>query len=99
MSTCRACNAPIRWIVTKAGKKMPVNPNPVFIQTGVPDPDTTIVTDQGQVLRGKQLSPETTGPYVRGYITHFATCPEAKKPRKPKEPEQYGTLFVLKGGK
>lgn len=50
---CRGCGAPIVWIQTKAGKRMPVNVEPY----------TTVVTDGGEVVRGR--------------TSHFSTCPMA----------------------
>jgi hypothetical protein len=62
MRKCAGCGAEIKWVKTKAGKRMPVN---VELKT--------IVTEDGEV--------------VRGYESHFATCPKAddfrkRKPRK-----------------
>jgi hypothetical protein len=59
MANCRSCGAKISWIVTKSGKKNPV------------DHDyKTIVTDEGEVVRGRE--------------SHFATCPDAEKWRGTK---------------
>lgn len=35
MSTCRSCGAEIKWIETKAGKMMPVDPTPLEEGEGV----------------------------------------------------------------
>lgn len=49
---CKGCGASIRWVVTKGGKQMPV-------ETTM----TTVVTAQGEV--------------VRGYEPHWPKCPKA----------------------
>lgn len=80
MSRCRSCGAEIIWILTAAGKKMPCNPEPVtFTRAGGPD---TFVLASGKVERGRRGS----GPQT-GFISHFATCPEAALHRHAKRPD------------
>lgn len=73
MSTCRSCGARITWLRTMAGKAVPVDEDPV--------PDGNIVvlgdSDTCQMLKKGE---ETTKPR---YISHFATCPQAREWRKP----------------
>ena len=57
MTRCKSCGAPIEWQKTARGTAMPVDPWYV-----------TIVTDKGQVVKGR--------------ISHFATCPNADQHRK-----------------
>ncbi|MBE0448775.1 MAG: hypothetical protein IBX64_11890 [Actinobacteria bacterium] len=52
---CKGCGANIEWIVTGNGKRMPVDRAPYL----------TIVTDDGEVKRGR--------------ASHFATCKFADK--------------------
>lgn len=73
-STCRFCGAKIRWITTTKGKYMPVNPDGI-------DPDTmkpgeVFVNDFGEVARAENIVSKHTSTW---YISHFATCPDAKK--------------------
>ena len=56
MSTCKGCGAPIDWITTKEDKYMPVDPEPVFIIEG--DSSDRFVTDEGEVLLGRQALTE-----------------------------------------
>lgn len=59
MATCKSCGASIEWIKTTGGKPMPVDAKVI-----------TIVTDAGNVVRGRE--------------SHFATCPDAAAHRKGK---------------
>jgi hypothetical protein len=47
---CKGCEAEIAWIKTVSGRAMPVNPEYIDVIPGVGD--TTIVTDDGRVVRG-----------------------------------------------
>lgn len=72
MSICSSCGAPIIWLRTFAGKSIPVDEVPV--------PDGNIVvlgdSDTCQTLKKGE---ETEKPR---YVSHFATCPQAKDWRK-----------------
>lgn len=72
---CRSCGADILWIPLRSGKTMPCDPEPQFFAK---DPRGThvYVTPEGDVLRG---SPQDYG--IRGYTSHFATCPYADRHR------------------
>lgn len=59
MSACRSCAAPIVWIRSPVGKAIPCDPAVIVV-----------VTDQGQVVRGR--------------VSHFATCPQAAQHRRPR---------------
>lgn len=77
MSVCRSCGQPIRWIRTTTGKNMPVDPeelNADDLTSG-----TILVTLSGQVHR---VGGERNQPNVKGFISHFSTCPDAKEWRK-----------------
>ena len=89
---CGRCRRPVLWIYTKAGKRVPLDP----------DPHVGIVLDKaearglkgapelvrgyemtGEVLAiredgpGQLLLMDSTRERTTVYITHFATCPEA----------------------
>ena len=73
--TCKGCGQQILWTKTKAGKAMPCNPVAVyFTPAGGPE---TFVTPDGRVERGFQ----SQGGQL-GYISHFATCPNADRFRR-----------------
>lgn len=66
--TCRSCKARIRWVKTEHGKQMPVDAEPVA--------GGNIELHDGVA---RIVSPN---PLVRRYISHFATCPDARSHRK-----------------
>ena len=77
MSACRSCGAPIKWARTPKGRRIPLDPDPV--------PDGNIV------LRGGVA--HVDGPAAGGffddgagerYVSHFATCPNARSHRRPR---------------
>lgn len=77
LSTCRGCGRPILWIGTPAGKSMPCDPQPVAFwqrKGGM----AKIVTPNGEVVSADLdgLPGMESG---EGYISHFATCPEAER--------------------
>ena len=89
-SFCRACGAEIGFIKTVAGKTMPVDAKSIYF---MPDPLATevFVTPDGNVKRGRQLTEDTApleGEPAIGYISHFATCPEADKFRKQRKSDR-----------
>lgn len=89
-SFCRACGAEIGFIKTKAGKTMPVDAKGIYF---MPDPLATevFVLPDGNVTRGRHLTEDTApleGEPVIGYVSHFATCPEADKFRKPRKSDR-----------
>lgn len=80
MKTCKSCGAPIIWIKTAAGKSMPCDAEPLpyrASQNGA----AIVVTPNGETLKADiEDTPEkATG---IGYISHFATCPNAALHRR-----------------
>lgn len=65
MSQCKSCGAPIVWIRTPTGRRMPCD------STFATWPDGTVVDTMGNV--------QSDG--GRGYRPHWATCPNADKHR------------------
>jgi hypothetical protein len=59
-STCRGCGVYIEWILTPAGKNMPVDPAEI-----------TLVTAEGKI--------------VKGFMPHWATCPQAQDFKRDKK--------------
>lgn len=77
MSKCKSCGAEIKWILTHSGKKMPVDKRPVPYRTD-PSGSLLLVTMNGVVERGT-LDLDSG---QAGYVSHFATCPNANEHRK-----------------
>lgn len=79
MAKCRGCGAEIDWIRTRAGKNMPVDPEPVFVIVG--EGDGHFVTDEGDVISGREV-PANNGTAEVAFVPHWATCPEAGRFRQ-----------------
>ena len=79
--TCKACGAPILWIRTRAGKSMPCDVKPLsYVESqGAPQ---KIVTAAGDVLSCELVEEHKTN--KRGYLPHWATCPNADSFRRKK---------------
>ena len=63
---CSSCKTPIIWVLTKAGKKMPLN----------------AVPEKRFMRVSRTLSDEPVFGMVDTYVSHFAVCPNANYHRK-----------------
>lgn len=77
---CSGCGKRIVWIKTVNNKNMPCDPNIINYKADK-DGKEKIVTPVGTVVSG------TVGVEIKdadgfGYISHFATCPGARRFRK-----------------
>lgn len=84
---CRYCGAYIRFIKTQRGKTMPVDAEPVpfvFDQNG----PNFYLDPEGHLLRGTPPREGENEETETGFISHFATCPDADKARKPRKSER-----------
>jgi hypothetical protein len=61
---CRYCDAPMRWVDTEAGRRMPLDVEPRA------DGNVTIVSGLGHVLTAGEDAPAG-----QRWMPHFATCP------------------------
>lgn len=69
---CRGCNAPIYWVTTTQGLKMPINT--------VPDPNGLFVLEwDGEEPYAINFERRSTPENVERFTSHFATCPKAKE--------------------
>lgn len=75
MSTCLSCRKPVIWGITDAGKRIPVDPDPVA------DGNLAIGPENPPRVRYLQKD-DTTRPSEWRGVSHFATCPDAGKHRK-----------------
>lgn len=89
MSRCSSCGASVVWVRTRAGKKMPCDPELFSVVPG--EGTVTVVTVDGETVRGERifgsLEPGAAlerqpGPVVLGRISHFATCSNAARHRR-----------------
>jgi hypothetical protein len=76
VSRCKSCARPIRWVKAKAtNKMMPLDAVPV--ETGnivVIDDLAVVFADAGELWE--------MYPHHDRYVSHFATCPDAKAFRR-----------------
>lgn len=81
MARCKSCGREIAWIRLTTGKLMPVDVAPVYYEDRR-DGAAVIVTEDGRVSCGHTEAVAVIGSKVRGYMSHFATCPAADKYRR-----------------
>ncbi len=76
---CRSCNAKILWVTTASGKKMPLDIEST--EDGnvlIPNPATGA---SARVLSKVEIA-EAKAAGRKLFVSHFSSCPEAKKFRK-----------------
>ena len=83
---CRGCGEEIHFVKSHKGKMIPVNgdePETFCLQENVPgEPQIVVVLENGYTIRGRSVPSRESGTVVRGWISHFATCPRAEDFRK-----------------
>jgi len=65
-SKCSSCGAEVYWVVTPNGKRMPLDVNPWMI---------AVFGDRSK--DGVTIDSENVDRFVRGYNSHFSSCPNA----------------------
>ncbi len=83
MPECRTCGAPMEWAITARGKPIPLDPEPVengnIEKTG--EFALTRFGDEAPVVR--YVDDEQPDLFEQDrFVTHFATCPDAREHRK-----------------
>jgi hypothetical protein len=76
---CRACDAPIEFVTTESGNKMPVDAVRVLV-VEEPGAKLRMVLDDGRVVAARLVRDGEAG--VSARASHFSTCPEADKFRR-----------------
>ncbi len=80
MATCNSCGSPVQWATTDTGKQMPVDVAPA--DTG----NVRVYRDDWGKVRSHTLKQdELQAARDAGeplYLSHFATCPNAKRHRR-----------------
>jgi hypothetical protein len=71
MAECRSCKAEITWARTRAGKAIPIDPDPRS------DGNVVIEADGAAVYLGADST--YTG---ERFVSHWVTCPDAESWRK-----------------
>lgn len=72
VSRCKSCGAAIRWYSTPRGTKIPIDADPAS------DGNLVILAGVVQNAHADLFNGIPAGPR---YISHFATCPNARKHR------------------
>jgi len=89
MNACRACNAPMVWAVTPAGKRQPFDQEPTesgtyllsHEQQGKPPVARYQDSAARETLRRQAA---TRGETLKLFVPHHATCPERARFKKGK---------------
>jgi len=79
---CRSCGKQIVWVRTSNGKNMPCDPEIHTYRIQTHGGKDKIVTPNGKVYSAEIVATGTPGADGFGYISHFATCPNANYHRK-----------------
>lgn len=78
MGKCKGCGREIIWIMTRSGKAMPCDPEPVpYYSADVAKPNAKLVRFDGSVVNGYVGDVIDYAPEGFGYIPHWSTCPVA----------------------
>lgn len=72
MGTCRSCGAPIIWVPTANGKKMPLDAEP--------NPSGNVIIRDGALMVGASAENVRDGEQL--LMPHWATCPESERFRR-----------------
>ncbi len=74
---CRSCNVAVLWVILASGRRMPLDATPCPGKGNV-----RLLPGGAEVLSGDALT-EASDAQEELYLSHFATCPNANKHRKP----------------
>lgn len=74
MTTCRSCQAPIRWALTSKGRRIPLDPTP--------SPAGNLAFDLTEEEGASFVRVVPVGSRPTLYTSHFATCPQAAQHRR-----------------
>ena len=79
MARCKYCGAEIDWITSLEGKRVPVDPDPVFVIEG--GGRREFLDDMGATLIGRQAAPwEARSDMDMAFVPHRRTCPALRGP-------------------
>ena len=86
MARCKFCGQEIDWITSLEGKRVPVDPDPVFVIEG--DGPEMFLDDMGATMTRRQARrSEECGDLPVAFVPHRRTCPWTDKPA-PRRIEQ-----------
>ena len=85
-TNCRACGERIAFIRCKSGKYIPVDECSQYYIVN-PNGKGRFITIEGDIVIGDMTEDQNKADGI-GYISHFATCPEADKFRKQRKSDR-----------
>jgi hypothetical protein len=80
IAQCRSCGKRILFIRTKSGKNMPVDTTFVNYKNNPGGKDRIVLPSGDVIACDANVDAKDADGY--GYISHFATCPNANKHRR-----------------
>ena len=80
---CKGCGAEVIWKKTPMGKKIPVDPEPVWIDIGSAERRSYLRKD-GSFIFGRKVGDaydddDPDSNLIEAYESHFATCPDGAR--------------------
>lgn len=79
MARCKFCGQEIDWITSLEGKRVPVDPDPVFVIEG--DGPEAFLDDMGATITGRPAGPEEESQDLPvAFVLHRRTCLFGDKP-------------------
>lgn len=79
---CKSCGRTIKWSRTRAGKRMPLDPEP--------SSGGNVVLVDGVAVSLDSAAVAALDPATPRWMPHWATCSESEKHRRPKESHDVG---------
>lgn len=80
MNLCGGCTKPIRWAVTEAGRRMPLDPD--LVPAGNVEDTGKVDVSTGEIIVKVLKKNEPGRPGADRYRSHFASCPKARDFRR-----------------
>jgi hypothetical protein len=82
VSNCRGCGAPMIWTITRKGKKMPLDPEPVSRAMAG---EKALLFEIHEPLPTGDRTPRAILTHaVEGHLSHWATCIESDQFKRRK---------------
>lgn len=78
MSKCQHCNEPILWKKLKFNKLISVEIEPLNVIES-DNKETTIITDNGDVVIGEIVGNANEQGYYIGHKPHYFRCPKSRR--------------------